>query len=36
MQGGQMKAEAIAARYGVARATLFRNLKREAPVLQAA
>jgi DNA invertase Pin-like site-specific DNA recombinase len=36
MRDGDMKAEAIAARYGVARATLFRNLKREAPALLAA
>lgn len=36
MRDGEMKAEAIAARYGVARATLFRNLKRKAPALLAA
>ena len=36
LQGGEMKAEAVAERYGVARATLFRNLKREAPALLAA
>jgi DNA invertase Pin-like site-specific DNA recombinase len=36
MRDGDMKAEAIAARFGVARATLFRNLKREALALIAA
>ncbi|AZI37876.1 putative recombinase [Caenibius tardaugens NBRC 16725] len=36
MASGDMKAEAVAERYGVARATLFRNLKRQVPARLAA
>lgn len=36
MREGKMKAEAVAERYGVARATLFRNLKQEALTRHAA
>lgn len=36
MHDDKMKAEAVAQRYGVARATLFRSLKQQAPALLAA
>lgn len=36
MATGRMKADAVAEHFGVGRATLFRNLKRQAPVLLAA
>jgi len=36
MASGDMKAEAVAERYGVARATLFRHLKRQRPMRLAA